>query len=511
MPIAKGGMGQVWAARMHGTRGFQRLVALKTLLPSHEDAGQLESMLFEEASLASLVRHPNVVGTLDLGERKDGMLYLVMEWVEGEPLDYVLRMAEPAGVPLPIVVHFVLQALRGLRAVHEACNTKGEPLGIVHRDISLQNLLVTYEGIVKLIDFGIAKATQQMSPPTADGIVKGKFAYMAPEQLRGETPDARADLFSTGIVLYRVTTGAHPFKSQNPAATIRKILLDEPRRPSELVRGYPQALEDVVLRALAKDKAARFGSAHEMALALEHALPEAPRGRGEEGGETFLRRLFASRMADRTQALQAALKAADEGWGRGTSEPPLRFPRSHPTMRAVSLETIVDDPGGGETGSSTPNLPAPEPVARRGARSSRWVAGALTAGVGLLLAVGSVRVHTRSSPAAGLSSIAPPPAPPVAPVSSSPPVAAGPPATATEPATETSGPPPAPSTAVDANLADSPQRALPPKKRGPISPRGAGGSPTDPARPAPAATADGGALKSAPPPAPFADPLSRRK
>ena len=340
MPIAKGGMGQVWAARQSGTRGFQKMVAVKTILPSHEDGQHLEAMLFEEASLASLVRHPNVAETLDLGEREDGTLYLVMEWVDGEPLDFILRAARSVGgIPLAIAAHLIIQACKGLHAAHVACNSKGEPLGIVHRDISPQNLLVTYSGVVKLIDFGVAKATQQMSPPTAVGQVKGKFAYMSPEQVHGEKLDARADVFAMGIVLYRVTTGTHPFKSDNPAATLRNILASGPARPSELVPQYPSALEDVVMKALARDRNDRFASAHEMMQAIEQALPREVQAHGERNTEVFLHRLFAKRIAERNAALKSALLAADGAVRPSLDQPVAKQVRSESTMRAVSVGT----------------------------------------------------------------------------------------------------------------------------------------------------------------------------
>ena len=403
-------MGQVWAARLHGTRGFQKLVAVKTILPSNEDAGHLEAMLFEEASLASLVRHTNVIETLDLGERDDGTLYLVMEWVAGEPLDFIMRTARlTGGVPLPMLVNFALQGLRGLQAVHEARDPRGEPLGIVHRDVSLQNLLVTYEGVVKLIDFGIAKATQQMSKPTEEGLIKGKFGYMSPEQLRSEPLDAKADLFGLGVVLYRATTGVHPFHGDNMAATIRNILMKEPKRPTEIDPSYPPALEDVVLKALAKDKAARFGSAHEMMLALEAALPDARRPLLERQAAGFLQHLFKERIAERTRAIQAALKSADGGLAEKVKAGEVGpFPRSQPTMRAVSREVTgnsVESPvliaGAATTESDDSSAPARDEPGRW----SRAIRALGAAGViGALIAAGMILPRLSTGKAATESS-----------------------------------------------------------------------------------------------------------
>jgi serine/threonine-protein kinase len=426
MPIARGGMGQVWAARLHGTRGFQKLVAVKTILPSDEDDGRLESMLFEEASLASLVRHPNVVETLDLGERDDGTMYLALEWVPGEALDYILRVAGVQGLPMPIVVNLGLQALEGLRAVHEACNAAGEPLGIVHRDISLQNLLVTYSGVVKIIDFGIAKATQRMSPPTEDGTLKGKFGYMSPEQLRGDPLDARTDLFGLGIVLYRATTGLHPFKCDNPAATVRSILLEEPQRPGDLVPGYPEALAEVVLKALAKDRSMRFASAREMLVALERSLPQAELATTKKDCEAFLRRLLGERIAEREQALRAALKLADEGRPSLSADGTPLPQRSQSTLRAVSVETAAHDvPAALHRRAEGDTVTAASGDLSRGAQrpSAHNVARravALLAGVGILSAIGLVYRQVGSGSAGPVTSMAASPGP-AADLSSEPP------------------------------------------------------------------------------------------
>jgi len=183
LPIARGGMAQVWAARLRGSRGFQKVVAMKTILAGSIDDTNLEQMFLEEASLASQVHHPNVVEILDLGEH-EGTLFLVMEWVDGEPLQLVLRHSvEHAPLPLPIAVNVVGQACKGLHEAHELRDEKGQLLGLVHRDVSPQNILLSYSGVVKIVDFGIAKATSRDSGLTEKGHIKGKSAFMSPEQI----------------------------------------------------------------------------------------------------------------------------------------------------------------------------------------------------------------------------------------------------------------------------------------------------------------------------------------
>src|SRR4051812_42287619 len=166
LPIAQGGMAQVWAARLRGTRGFQKLVAVKTILPGAIDNTRLEQMFLEEAQLASQIHHPNVVETLELGEH-EGTLYLVMEWVDGEPIGHLLTQAhEHGGLPLPIAVNLIGQVCQGLHAAHGLCDDSGNLLDVVHRDVSPQNVLVTLSGVAKLVDFGIAKATGRASNMT---------------------------------------------------------------------------------------------------------------------------------------------------------------------------------------------------------------------------------------------------------------------------------------------------------------------------------------------------------
>lgn len=313
VPIAKGGMAQVWAARLRGTRGFQKLYAVKTILPDSYEEAQMESMLLREAELAAAIRHPNVVETLELGEER-GTLYLVMEWIDGVSLAVLSALTkEQGGPPLEVSVNLVAQVCRGLHAAHELSDDEGAPLGIVHRDVSPQNILVTDAGVAKLVDFGIAKAMNRSSNTTQHQHVQGKFSYIAPEQFRGEQVDRRADVFALGIILYSLTTGRHPFRGDTPVDTLRRICSDAPPpRPTELVPEYPVALEAVVMRALAKAKEARFATAFEFLQGLHRALPSAFDVNFEERLRRYLKGLLAEPQRERHAALRAAQAASRE-------------------------------------------------------------------------------------------------------------------------------------------------------------------------------------------------------
>src|SRR5215831_17791365 len=222
LPIAQGGMATVWAARQRGTRGFNKTVAIKTMLPTLSDDAQFEQMFLDEAALAAKIHHPNVAEILDLGEQ-DEILYIVMEWVEGEALSVLYKVAKQneARVPMRLSLRIVQQACAALHAAHELRDEDDRPLRIVHRDVSPQNILCTYDGIVKLVDFGVAKAVGRAGGETSAGQLKGKVPYMSPEQARGGQVDRRTDVFAMGIVLYKLTTGLHPFLGENDLLTMR--------------------------------------------------------------------------------------------------------------------------------------------------------------------------------------------------------------------------------------------------------------------------------------------------
>jgi serine/threonine-protein kinase len=371
--VARGGMGQVWAGRLRGARGFNKLVAIKTLLHQPGAEGRLESMLLEEARIAALIHHPNVVQTLELGEH-ESTLYLVMEWVDGESLSFVMNRAEERrGIPLLIAVNLVGQTLLGLHAAHELSDEKGSLLGVVHRDVSPHNVLITYSGVAKLVDFGIAKATnQQQTSSTEAGEVKGKFSYMAPEQIRCEEVDRRADVFAAGIMLYTLTAGRHPFKSQHLAGVVQKITSDEPApRPSLIVPGYSRTLESVVMKALEKTAASRWSSAQEMLLALRNALPDAFAPGMDVQVKAFIGALMGDRATLRREELHRAQLLADS---RIQSSASLAALKPGSSESASSLQALsIDEPAPAkesQSGSAPLTLPAP---AKR-SRVSLWVA-----------------------------------------------------------------------------------------------------------------------------------------
>ncbi len=323
IPIAKGGMAVVFAARMKGTRGFQKLVAVKTIRSEMTEDPLFEQMFLDEASLASKIRHPHVVEILDLGEDK-GVLYLVMEWIDGEPLHVILKeAAKKGGVPLSVAVRVTMQLAAGLHAAHELRDDAGKLYGVVHRDISPQNVLITGEGVAKLVDFGVAKAQGRAGGETVAGQVKGKVPYMAPEQARGDAVDRRSDIFSLGIVLFMMTTGKHPLRRENDAATIMNICSDaRVVHPSKLVPGFPPKLDLTIMQALEKDPAKRFPTANDFLRALDQSLPSSMRASTDEEVSSFVRNLVGDRLEKRREIIREALDVADH-----RKSPTVRPPR----------------------------------------------------------------------------------------------------------------------------------------------------------------------------------------
>src|SRR6266536_280890 len=320
--VGRGGMATVWAARHRGAHGFSRIVALKTMLPELSDDADFQRMFLAEARLAARIRHPNVLETLDLGE-EEGLLYIVMEWMDGETLSAIMKSAFlQGGVPLPIALKLIIDACAGVHAAHELCNDENRPLGLVHRDVSPPNVLVSYSGVVKLADFGVAKTIEVNNALTLGGLVKGKLRYMAPEQLLGAEIDRRTDVFALGISLYQLTTGRHPWPGQTAAVAMRKILSETATPPASFVESYPAELERIVLKALDRNPAERFQTAAEMALTIEEFARTVGAVATTREVGAYVTELLGAHGAARRTALSNAIRAVDARGVRDTDQRP---------------------------------------------------------------------------------------------------------------------------------------------------------------------------------------------
>ncbi len=269
--IASGGMATVHLGRLIGTAGFLRTVAIKRLHAQFAHDADFTAMFLDEARLASRIQHPNVVSTLDV-VMKDDELLLVMEYVRGESLSRLVRRARDCGERLPprVAVAIVSDALHGLHAAHEAVDERGEPMGLVHRDMSPQNVLVGTDGISRVLDFGVAKAAGRVHT-TKDGDIKGKVLYMAPEQLAAQPLNCTADVYAAGVVLFETLTCVRMFAGENEGAALTKIIQNDIKVPSEVDPAL-EPFDAIVRRATAGNPADRYPTALAMAVELEAVL-----------------------------------------------------------------------------------------------------------------------------------------------------------------------------------------------------------------------------------------------
>ncbi|MEN9580355.1 MAG: hypothetical protein RJA70_3364, partial [Pseudomonadota bacterium] len=271
--LATGGMATVHFGRLIGPVGFTRTVAVKRLHPEFAKDPQFVTMFLDEARVAARIQHPNVVATIDIVSTDDE-LFLVMDYVRGESLSRLLRVARRKGLRVPegFAVGVIAGMLHGLHAAHEATDERGQPLKVVHRDVSPQNVLVGVDGVARVLDFGVAKAAARVQVTRA-GQMKGKLGYMSPEQLQGQTVDRRSDVFAAGVVLWEALTGERLFVGDEVRDVLKKIVSEPTRPPSQWNPNVSPELDALVLRALNKHPDLRYQTAREFGIALESAVP----------------------------------------------------------------------------------------------------------------------------------------------------------------------------------------------------------------------------------------------
>jgi serine/threonine-protein kinase len=266
-------MATIHLGRLVGPVGFSRMVAIKRLHEHLAHDPEFVQMFLDEARIAARIQHPNVVSTIDIVEL-DNELFLVMDYIQGESLSYFIKRARnhDQRVPPNIAVHVMVGVLHGLHAAHEARDEKGQPLGIIHRDVTPHNVLIGVDGVPRIADFGIATAAGRLHQ-TREGQIKGKVQYMAPEQLTSKPTDRRCDIYAASVVLWESITGQRLFSAHTDAQIMYKVLETSAERPSSIVKGLPIGLDAVILKGLQKDPGKRYSTAEEMAIALEKILP----------------------------------------------------------------------------------------------------------------------------------------------------------------------------------------------------------------------------------------------
>ncbi len=354
-------MATVYLARVSGVGGFQRFVAIKRLHPHLAREPEFIEMFLDEARLAARIHHPNVVSILEIGASEQGY-YIVMEYVEGDTLGRLLSRAAQTGqrLPLEVGLRIVVDMLSGLEAAHELTDDDGNPLLIVHRDVSPQNVLVGVDGNARLTDFGVARATSRLSV-TRSGQLKGKVAYMAPEQARGDGAiDHRADVFAAGVVLWEVLAGRRLFKGDGEAQTLNKVLSDTIPSVQSVWPAVPAALEAIAAKALERDRTARYQSALELAEDIETAS----RGLGVHGTTkdvaSYLDSALGPEITSQREAVRAWVARSDPG-RRSYSQtpPPVRVSEGLPATRIERKGKVGSVPPGPPSVSGVASLPAP--------------------------------------------------------------------------------------------------------------------------------------------------------
>ncbi|MEW6429984.1 MAG: serine/threonine-protein kinase [Myxococcota bacterium] len=399
--LAVGGMAEVFLARADGPMGFQKKVVVKRILPHFVDDPRFVEMFLGEARLAAELSHPNLVQIFDFGN-VDGQYFIAMEYIDGPNLRVLNREARryEGPLPLPLVARIIGLAAEGLHSAHELRDESGSPVNLVHRDISPDNILVSRNGAVKVVDFGIAKAANQPHL-TKSGMIKGKMAYMPPEQLAREPLDRRADIFALGIVLYELVTGGMPFDATSEVSIIQAIMGKEPLEPARKYRfDVPPALEAIISRCLEKNAADRYPTCRELQQDLERYIQSS----GEPVGTADIAQAVERLFPPDTEATQST-KMPDFG-GELDPTSPSRPSAERPQAAAEAASEAAPDVAAGSTGLSHTAL------SRAGVRPKRTGLLLALAGVALAGVVGGalmMRDRLGGEPSDGTPPVAAPP------------------------------------------------------------------------------------------------------
>jgi len=412
--IAAGGMAEVWKARMRGVEGFQKTVAIKKILPHMTDNLEFISMFVDEAKLAAQLSHPNIVHIYDLG--KIGReYYIAMEYVEGKDLRSLLNAARRKGAPLPLGLALLIAArlASALEYAHRKRDFEDRELGLVHRDVSPQNVLLTFEGDVKLCDFGIAKAVSKAGH-TQMGALKGKLQYMSPEQAWGRPVDSRSDIFSLGVVTFEMITGEKLFPGDTEISVLEAVRQGRIRPPRQVNPAVPLDVEEIVLRAVAADPQDRFQSAGELKTRIESILSALAPAPSHTDLAFYIHRVLDTEPAaepDFNQATPPAPAAtATAAAASAPAPPPVRTPEPEPEPLPVPTPSQVAAP---PVEAVAPLIAVvPEGEAGRKGRGALYAAIAALLILGVLAFLYFNNRKAGSPPAAGAEEVSPAPAAP---------------------------------------------------------------------------------------------------
>ena len=305
-------MAELYRAKLTGAEGFEKLIAIKKILPNLSEEENLITSFIDEAKLAALLHHENIVQIYDFGSMDDEY-FIAMEFIFGKDLRTIRQAAKQREMPLSMenILHIVSRICAGLDYSHKLKDLQGQPLNIIHRDINPQNILVTYEGQVKIIDYGIAKAASQ-NTKTRENLIKGKLAYMSPEQANGQSIDHRSDIFSTGIILYELLAVKRMFEGEtmHVLSLVREAQYDP---PEEVIPDLPAKLNQILRRALAKDPTERYQSAGDMMADLEEFAFECSLRPNARSFANYMKALFEEELAEEELALWAKSKIYEAG------------------------------------------------------------------------------------------------------------------------------------------------------------------------------------------------------